>query len=65
MKVNLIWIHWSRNGNPLQCSCLENLLDRGVWQHIVHGVTKELDMTQRLNNMYTENCGRLFMGKEP
>jgi len=29
-----------RNGNPLQYSCLENSLDRGAWQAIVHGVTK-------------------------
>ena len=28
------------NGNPLQYSCLENPMDRGVWQAIVHGVTK-------------------------
>ena len=28
------------NGNPLQYSCLENLMDRGTWQAIVHGVTK-------------------------
>ena len=27
-------------GNPLQCSCLENLIDRGVWRATVHGVTK-------------------------
>ena len=26
------------NGNPLQYSCLENLMDR-VWWAIVHGVT--------------------------
>ena len=26
------------HGNPLQCSCLENPMDRGAWQ--VHGVTK-------------------------
>ena len=32
------------NGNPLQYSCLENSVDRGAWQAIVHGVTKELDM---------------------
>ena len=25
------------NGNPLQYSCLENPMDRGVWQAIVHG----------------------------
>ena len=28
------------NGSPLQCSCLENPLDRGDWRAIVHGVTK-------------------------
>ena len=25
------------NGNPLQCSCLENPMDRGVWEATVHG----------------------------
>ena len=29
-----------RNGNPLQYSCLENSMDRGVWQATVHGVAK-------------------------
>ena len=28
------------NGNPLQYSCLENPIDRGVWQATVHGVTR-------------------------
>ena len=28
------------NGNPLQYSCLGNLMDRGAWQAIVHGVPK-------------------------
>ena len=28
------------NGNPLQCSCLENLLDKGAWQATVHGVSR-------------------------
>ena len=28
------------NGNILQYSCLENSMDRGAWQAIVHGVTK-------------------------
>ena len=26
-------------GNPLQYSCLENPMDRGVWQATVHRVT--------------------------
>ena len=28
------------NGNPLQYSCLENSMDRGVWWAIVYGVKK-------------------------
>ena len=28
------------NGNSLQYSCQDNLMDRGSWQAIVHGVTK-------------------------
>jgi len=31
--------------NPLQYSCLENPMDRGAWQAIVHRVT-ESDMTE-------------------
>ena len=29
-----------RDGNPLQCSCLENFMDRGAWQATAHGVTE-------------------------
>ena len=38
------------NGNPLQYSYLENPMDRRAWRAIVHGATKELDMTHLLNN---------------
>ena len=34
------------SGNLLQYSCLGNPTDRGAWQSTVHGVTKELAMTQ-------------------
>ena len=33
------------HGNPLEYSCLENPMDRGAWQAIVHRVT-ESDMTE-------------------
>ena len=33
------------NGNPLQYSCLRNLMDRGGWRATVHGVANELDTT--------------------
>ena len=29
-----------RHGNPLQCSCLENPMDRGAWWATVHRVAK-------------------------
>ena len=29
-----------RHGNPLQYSCLENPMDRGAWQAMVHRVAK-------------------------
>ena len=40
-------IPWGRSsggghGNPLQCSCLENPMDRGSWQVPVQGVAKSL-----------------------
>ena len=38
------------NDNPLQYSCLGSPMDRGSWRAVVSGVTKELDMTQRLNH---------------
>ena len=34
-----------RHGNPLQYSCLEKPMDRGVWWATVHGIT-ESDMTE-------------------
>ena len=36
-----------RHGNPLQYSCLGNLMDRGVWRATVHGIAKESDTTEK------------------
>ena len=47
------------NGNLLQYSCLENPMDRRAWWATVHGVTKESDMTERLNNSNAQ-VWRLF-----
>ena len=38
------------SGNPLQYSCLGNLLDRGAWWTAVHEVAKESDIIYRLNS---------------
>ena len=44
---------WEGNGNPFQYSCLGSFTDRGAWWATVHGVTKESDATQGLNNNKT------------
>ena len=38
------------NGNPFQYSRLGNPMDRGAWWATVHGVAKESDTTEQLNN---------------
>ena len=37
------------NGNPLQYSCLENSMVRGVWWAAVHGITKSQTRLKRLS----------------
>jgi len=56
------------HGNPLQYSCLENLMDRGTWQATVHGVTKswiQLSTAQMLfiNNKILEKELKFIFGK--
>ena len=38
------------NGNPLQCSCLENPRDRGAWWAAVYGVTQSRTRLKQLSN---------------
>ena len=38
-----------RHINPLQCSCLENPMNRGAWRATVHRVTKSLTRLKRLS----------------
>ena len=46
------------NGSPLQYSCLQNPMDRGVWWAIIPGVAKESDRTEHLKNniVALEHC---------
>ena len=39
------------NGNPLQCSCLENPMDRGAWWAAVYGVTQSWTRLKRLKQL--------------
>ena len=55
------WLHFQFSlscigegyGNPLQYSCLESSMDRGVWWATVHGVTKS---RTRLKQLSTHTC---------
>ena len=41
------------NGNPLQCSCLENPRDRGAWWAAVYGVAQSRTWLKRLSSSIT------------
>ena len=38
------------NGNPLQCSCLENPRDRGAWWAAIYGVAQSRTRLKRLSS---------------
>ena len=41
---------WEGNGNPLQCSCLENPRDRGAWWAAIYGVAQSRTRLKRLSS---------------
>ena len=40
-----------RNGNPLQCSCLENPRDGGAWWAAIYGVAQSRTRLKRLSSI--------------
>ena len=47
------------NGDPLQCSCLENPMDRGAWWATVHRVAKRqtrMGMNTGMNGFLIKIC---------
>ena len=55
------------NGNPCQCSCLENPRDSGVWWVAVYGVAQSQTQLKRLSSSSSSNidamhraCEQLF-----
>ena len=57
------------NGNPLQCSCLENPGDGGAWWGAVYGVAQSRIQLKRLSSrfyLYGGRCAQMhtsFLGK--
>ena len=47
------------NGNPLQCYCPKNPMDRGAWQATVHGVTR-LGHNLVAKERERENCTLIY-----
>ena len=49
------------NGNPLQCSCLENPSDRGAWWAAVYGVAQSQTRLKRLSSSSSSRGSLLFL----
>ena len=49
------------NGNPLQCSCLENPRDGGAWWAAIYGVSQSRTRLKRLSSSSSRLWGRAFM----
>ena len=47
---NLRYADRDGNGNPFQCSCLENPRDGGAWWSAIYGVAKRRTRLKRVSN---------------
>ena len=48
------------NGNPLQCSCLENPTDRGAWWAAVYGVAQSWTQLKQLSSSSSSSSFSLW-----
>ena len=51
------------NGNPLQCSCLENPSDGGAWWAAIYGVAQNLTWLKRLSSSSSSFVVSFDIGK--
>ena len=64
------WLHFhfsvscigEGNGNPLQCSCLENPRDGGAWWAAVYGVSESRTRLKRLSSSSSSSKGMNYPG---
>ena len=50
------------NGNPLQCSCLENPRDGGAWWAAVYGVAQSRTRLKRLSSSSRQQISKDIVG---
>ena len=50
-------LHGEGNGNPLQCSCLENCRDGGAWWAAIYGVAQSRTRLKWLNSSSSSRSG--------
>ena len=53
------------NGNPLQCSCVENPRDGRTWWAAVYGVAQSRTGLKRLSSILSKVHASVFMNMEP
>ena len=49
------------NGNPLQCSCLENPRDGGAWWAAIYGVAQSQTRLKRLSSSSSNDVRTCFV----
>ena len=60
-KLHIYMYTREGNGNPLQCSCLENPRDRGAWWAAIYGVAQSRTRLKRLSSIYVHTHTRIWM----
>ena len=53
------------NGNPLQCSCLENPRDGGAWWAAAYGVAQSRTRLKRLSSSSSSVCMSVLLSVRP
>ena len=56
-----LWCFGEGNGNPLQCSCLENPRDGGAWWAAVHGVAQGRTRLKWLSSSSSSNVTNSYI----
>ena len=68
-SVSFCTIYGEGNGNPLQCSCLENPRDGGAWWAAVYGVAQSRTRLKRLSSSIPKyrppNAKNWLIGQDP